>query len=145
MIRCVILLSVPMFVVKKPSRPQDHRLACVPSLISNCCSAQCKLIATRVEYDLLLDLRSLPNLIRLYRQILAEAQRRALLRGQSIMVPAVVVNHDDSGAYNSEEPHRRRRARTSIRRRGTIFRKKPSTCCCITPFTLRTGTVLTGT
>ena len=95
--------------------------------MSNCCSAQCKLIATRFENDLLLDLRSLRNLIRLYRQILAEAQRRALLRGQSIMVPAVVVNHDDSGAYNSEESHRRQ-ARTSIRRRGTICRKKPSTC-----------------
>jgi hypothetical protein len=57
-----------------------------------------KLIATRVENDLLLDLRSLRNLIRLYRQILAEAQRRASLRAQSIIVPAVVVNHDDSGA-----------------------------------------------
>jgi hypothetical protein len=57
-----------------------------------------KLIATRVENDLLLDLRSLRNLIRLYRHILAEAQRRALLRAQSIIVLAVVVNHDDSGA-----------------------------------------------
>jgi hypothetical protein len=38
-------------------------------------SGQCKLIAARVENDVPLDLRSLRNLIRLYRQILAEATR----------------------------------------------------------------------
>jgi hypothetical protein len=38
-------------------------------------SGQCKLIAARVENDVPLDLRSLRNLIRLYRQILAEANR----------------------------------------------------------------------
>jgi hypothetical protein len=38
-------------------------------------SAQCKLIAARVENDLPLDLRSVRNLIRLYRQILVEAHR----------------------------------------------------------------------